>query len=247
MATFTGLHNKVFLAHLNLTGLANQVTFGDLTRTMQDASTFADGGYTCVKPGLISGMATITGFQDYAADTLSDDIDAPGQLGSQYPITVFPNPTGTVTVGDSAWLARGVLAKINPLEGAKGDMGKFTIENAYDTAIVRGYVAHTATAVTTSASDSAIALAGPSTGQSLYAALHVTAYSGFTSALIRVESDNASNFASGTDRIVFTTASGTTYEWKSAAGDFSSETHHRVRYTLTGSGSITFAVAIGVI
>lgn len=246
MASFVGLHNKVYVAHLDFTGHTKTVNFGDLTRQMQDSTTFADGGYTCVLPGLISGMANLNGFQDYSVDALSDDLDAPGQLGAQYPITVFPNPTGTVTVGDAAWMSRGVISKINPLEGAKGDMAGFTLEASYDTAIVQAKVAHT-TAVTTSGSDSVVALAGPSASQKLYAALHVTAYSGLTSADIVVESDSASSMASPTTRISFASVTDRTYEWASVAGDFSSETHHRVKYTLTGSGSITFAVAIGVI
>lgn len=247
MASFVGLHNQVYVAHLDFTGHTKTINFGDLTRTMQDSTTYADGGYTCVKPGLISGAASISGFQDYDADTLSDDLDAPGQLGAQYPITVFPNPTGTLALGDPAWMSRGVISRVNPLEGAKGDMAGFTLEAAYDTAIVQAKVAHLATAVTTSGSDSVITLTGPSASQKLYAALHVTAFTGLTSADIIVESDSAANMASATTRISFTQVTDRTYEWASVAGDFSSETHHRVSTTLTGSGSISFVVALGVI
>lgn len=245
MASFVGLHTKVYVAHLDFTGHTKTVNFGDLTRTMQDATTYADGGYTCVKPGLISGAATLTGFQDYAVDTLSDDLDI-GQLGTQYPLTVFPNPTGTVAVGDPAWLSRGAISRLNPLEGAKGDMAGFTLEASYDTAIVQGKVAHTST-VTTSGSDSVVALTGPASGQKLYAALHVTAFSGLSSADIIVESDDSAGMGSATTRISFAQVTDRTYEWASVAGDFSSETHHRVSYTLAGSGSISFVVALGVI
>lgn len=247
MATFVGVHNQVFVGSLDLTGYANRVNFGDLTRAMQTCTTFADGGYSCVKPGLISGMATVEGYQDFAADGVDASLSV-AQLGTAFPITVFPNPTGTVAVGDRAWLSRGVTAKLSPLgSGTKGEMAGFAIESAYDTAIVQGYVAHTATSVTTSGSDSGIALAGPTASQSLYAALHVTAFDSLTGLTVKIESDDGAGFASATERIVFSTASGATYEWKSVAGDFSSETHVRVNYTLTGSGSTTFAVALGVI
>lgn len=246
MGQFVGLHNQVYLGHLDLTGHAKTVNFGDVTRAMQDSTTYADGGYTCVKPGLISGAATVEGFQDYDANVLDDEISV-DQLGSQYAFTVVPNPTGTVSVGDNAWLSRGVVAKLNPLGGAKGEMGMVTIDVAYDTTIAQGYVAHTATAVTTSGSDSGVALTGPAAGQSLWAALHVTAFDSLTSASIEIESDDGIGFGSATSRITFADVTGTTNEWASVAGDLSSETYWRVKSTVVGSGSLTFVVAFGVI
>jgi hypothetical protein len=246
MGTFVGVHNRVYLGQVNLTGYANRVNFGDLTRTMQTCTTFNDGGYTCVKPGLISATATIEGYQDFASGAVDDNFSV-DELGTQFPLTVIPNPTGTVTVGDAAWLSRGVEAKLDPLSGAKGDMGGFLLEAAYDTAIVQGKVAHAGTAVTTSGSSSAFALTGPTSSQSLYAALHVTAYSGLTNVVVKVQTDDNANFTSATDRITFTTATGLTSQWSSVAGSFSTETHCRVLYTLTGSGSVTFACAVGVI
>lgn len=246
MATFVGLHNRVLFGHLNLTGLTKTVNFGDLSRAMQDCTTYADGGYTCVQPGLISGTATVEGYQDWTTDSLDDEISV-GQLGTSYPITVIPNPTGTVTTGDTCWFSRGTLAKLNPMSGAKGDMAGFLLESAYDTAITRGLVAHAGTAVTTSSSDSAVALVGPTSSQKLYAALHVTAYSGFSSVAFTVESDDNANFTSATTRITFASVTGTTSEFASVAGGFATETHHRIKVVCTGSGSVTYTAAFGVI
>ena len=246
MASFVGVHNKVLFGHLDLTGLTKSVNFGDLSRDMQDCTTFADGGFTCVQPGLISGQASIDGFQDFAADSLDDEISV-GQLGTSYALTVIPNPTGTVAAGDPCWLSRGTLAKLDPLGGAKGEMAGFMIEAAYDTAIARGLVAHAGTAITTSASDSAVALAGPAAGQKLYAALHVTAYTGFTDLVFTVESDDNANFTSATTRITFATVTGKTNEFASVVGGFSTETHHRIKVVATGSGSATYTAAFGVI
>jgi hypothetical protein len=246
VASFVGVHNKVLLGHLNLTGNAASVNFGDLTRVMQPCTTFADGAYTCVKPGLISGQASLELYQDYAADVLDDEISS-GQLGSQYTLTVIPNPTGTVAVADTAWFTRGVVSKINPMDGAKGDMAKAMFDISHDTAILQGKVAHAGAAITTSASDTGIALAGPSSTQRLYSALHVTAYSGFTNVIFTIESDDNANFSSATTRLTHTTVTATTNEFSSAAGSWSSETHHRVKATVTGSGSITFTSAIAVL
>lgn len=245
MGAFVGLHHKVFLGQLDMTGYSKSVNFGDLSRAMPECTTLGDGGYTCVKPGLITGTAKIEGYQDYASGAV-DDTFSIDELGTQFPLTVFPNPTGTVTVGDTAWLSRGVEATLNPLGGAKGDMAAFTIDVAYDTAIVKGTVLHSS-AVTTSGSDSGVALTGPGTGQALYATLHVTAYSSLTDLTVKVQTDDNSSFTSATDRITFSTVTGLTSEWKSTAGSFSSETYARVLYTVTGSGSATFACAVGVI
>lgn len=246
MASFVGLHNRIYLAHLDLSGKANQVTFGPLSRVMQECTTYNDGGYTCVAPGHISGTAGINGYQDWAADTLDDEISV-GQLGSQYAFTVIPNPTGTVAAGDAAWMSRGVLNTLNPMGGAKGDMAGFEQALGYDTAIVQAKVLYPKTAVTADGNGTAVALAGPTAAQRLYAGLHVFAYSGFTSVVVKVQSDDGSGFASPTDRITFTTVTGVTNEWASVAGSFSSETHARVAIDVTGTGSITLAVAAGVV
>jgi hypothetical protein len=246
MPSFVGLHNRVYVAHLDLSGLANRVSFGPLAREMKTTATFNDGGYNTVIPGLISGACEIGGNQDFAVDVLDDDISI-GQIGSQYPVTVMPNPTGTVAAGDACWIARGVVGKLDPLAGAKGDVAGFTLSLAYDSAVVQAKVAHPHAARTTSGNGTAVALTGPTASQALYAALHVTAYSGLTNVVFKVQSDDNSGFLSPTDRITFSTVTGRTHEWKSVAGPFSSETYHRVTWTVTGSGSVSFTVAFGVI
>ncbi len=246
MASFVGVHNRVLLGHLDLTDHVNEVSFGPLTRAMQPSTTFADGGYDCVKPGLISGEASIKGFQDFAADVLDDEISV-AQLGSQYPVTVIANPTGTVTAADPCWLSRGLVGTLNPLSGAVGDMAGVEFGFPYDAAIVQAKVAHASAARTSTGNGTAVALTGPTAAQKLYAALHVTAYSGLTNVVFTIESDDGAGFASATTRITFTTVTGTTSQFASVAGSFSSETHHRIVYTITGSGSCTFTAAFGVV
>ena len=246
MASFVGLHNRIYLGHLDLTGKAHQVTFGPLNRAMQPSTTYADGGYACVTPGMISGAAGVNGYQDWAADALDDEISV-AQLGTQYPFSVVPNPTGTVTDGDTAWLSRGVLGSLNPMSGAKGEMAGFEKTLAYDTAISQGKVAHALAARTSTGTGTAVALTGPSATQRLYAGLHVTAYSGLTNVVFKIQSDDSSGMSSATDRITFSTVTGTTSEWSSVAGSLSSETHWRVKWTVTGSGSVSFFCAFGVV
>lgn len=246
MATFVGTSNRVYVGQLDLSGSANDVRFGDLTRAMQDATTFNDGGYTCRKPGLISGEAAVKGFQDFASGGVDETINGLS-IGTQYPLTVVPNPTGTVTAGDACWMSRGVLGKANPLSGAKGEMGGFEFGFNYDTAVVQSKVAHPLAARTSTGNGTAVTLTGPTSTQSLYAALHVTAYSGFTNVVFKVQSDDSGAFSSATDRITFTTVTGVGSQFSSVAGSFSGETHHRATWTVTGSGSVSFVVVFGVI
>lgn len=246
MATFVGLHNRVHLAHLDLSGKANQVTFGQLTRVMQPCTTYNDGGYTILAPGLISGVAGINGYQDWSADVLDDEISV-GQLGSSYAFTVAPNPTGTVAAGDPAWMSRGVLDRLNPMAGVKGDMAGFEQSLAYDTAVVQAKILTPKAAFTADGNGTAVAMTGPTAAQKLYGALHVFAYSGFTNVVVKIQSDDNSGFASPTDRITFSAVTATANEFASVAGAFSSETHVRTVVDVTGTGSITLAVAAGVV
>lgn len=246
MASFTGLSNRIYLAHLDLSGVVNNVDFGALAREMKDSTTFNDGGFGCVKPGLISGQAKISGFQDWATDVLDDDISV-AQLGSQYAFTVIPNPTGTVTAADTCWMSRGLIGEEQPMTGAKGDMAGFELGVPYDTAIVQSKVLAPKAAVTVDTTGTAVAMTGPTAAQRLYAVLHVFAYSSFTNVVFTIQTDDAVGFPSQTTRITFATVTGVTSEFASVAGNFSAETHVRVFADVTGAGSITYACAAGVI
>lgn len=246
MAAFVGNHHQIVVAHLDLTSHANKIDFGPLKREDVDITTFADGGYKVSKPGLLSGEATVGGFQDYAAGVLDDQLSV-AQIGTQYPVTVIPATSPTVTAGDPCYLARGVLRSVTPLRVTVGGAGEVELSLAYDAAFPNGLVAHPSAARTSTGNGTAVALAGPTAAQKLYAGLHVTAFSGFTKVVFKIQSDDNSGFTSGTDRITFADVTGTGSEWASVVGDFSTETHHRIKWTVTGTGSVTFIAAFGVI
>ena len=245
MASFVATASQVFAGAVDLTGRTRTIGFGPVTRAMQDATTMADGGYTVVVPGLISGSVDLGLLDDFAAGNV-DDVFGLAGLGSQFPVSLAPNPTGTLTAGDPAWFTRAVQGSADK-GGTKGEMAGTSITFGTDTAVVQGYVAHPLAARTSTGTGTAVALGGPTASQSLYAALHVTAYSGLTNVVFKIQSDDNSNFTSATDRITFTTVTGTTSEWKAVAGSFSSETHHRATWTVTGTGSVSFFAAVGVI
>jgi hypothetical protein len=246
VTTFVALHDQAYVGQFDVTNRAREISFGPIEIEMQESTTFADGGYRTFAPGMIGGSGSINGFQDFGSGEIGSEFDT-GAIGSQYPITVIPCPTGTVTAGDTALFSRGIATPGNPLGGAKGEMATFELGFTYDTTIVDGKVLHPKTARTSDTNGTAVALTGPTAAQSLFAALHVTAFSGLTNAVITIESDNDSGMASATTRLTFSTVTGLTSQFTSVAGDFSSETHARVVVDTTGTGSITLVVVAGVL
>lgn len=244
MASFVGTGHRVYVAHVDLSGAANEVHLGDLTREMKPSTTFNDGGYTCVLPGQLKGSGSVKGNQDFAAATLDSELNT---LGAQFPFSVVPSSSGTITAADPCWFTRGIESKYDPAAGAKGDVAGFELGIDFDTAYVRGVVTHPLAARTSTGTGTAVALTGPTAAQRLYSALHVTAYSGLTNVVVKVQTDDNSGFSSATDRITHTTVTGTTSELSSVAGAFASETHVRSSWTVTGSGSISFVHVVGVI
>lgn len=243
MATVVVTDVKPYLGVLDLTSLTESVSFGDLTAVAVPFTNMGSGGYNEFKPGLISGEMTTELFADFAAGA-PDEILGTG-VGSQYAWTgLLP---GSAAAGDPCYLSRGYINKRAPWMGAVGGAAKTSLTLPYDTRIIRGSVLQPSTARTTTGTGTAVAMAGPTASQSLWATLHVFAYSGLTNIVIKVQSDDNGSFTSATDRITFSTVTGTTSQFTSVAGSFSSETHVRVSWTVTGTGSCTFAVAAGVL
>ena len=246
MATFVNMHARAFIGHIDVTN-ADKVDFGTVTVDAVPFTNFTSGGYTEMKPGLIRGNFMADAFQDFVADVMDDEIGPMLIAGGQHAISVAPNVSGTETAGDPAWFSRGILTTYDPLGAAKGQAAKAIMNSVYDTAVIRGVVAHPKAAQTTTGNGTIIALTGPTTSQRLYCALHVTAYATLTNAVFTVQSDDGAGFASPTTRATFTTVTGVTSEFISVAGYGATETHHRCVYTLTGSGSVTFVLVIGVL
>ena len=245
MSSFVGTAHRVYVGPLDLSGLASHVDFGQSSRSMEPCTTFNDGGFNCVKPGMISGSGMVDGYQDYATGVLDDTISI-GSMGSQYAMTVIP-ATGTVAAADPCWFSRGLIGSLNPLDGAKGQMGEFHLGLNFDTTMLRGFVGAPKATVVANTTGTAVAMTGPSATQRLYAWVHVFAYSGFTNVVFTVETDDAVGFPSATTRLTFTTVTGLTSEFASVTGGFATETHARIVATKTGAGSITYAAGFGVL
>lgn len=245
MTTFVALHRKSYLGPLALAANTRDVGYS-LAAAMVECTTYNDGGWECVAPGLKSGTITFDGFTDFAAGGVDDTLGVDG-VGGQYAISVYENPTGTVTAGDHARISRGVVTTFEPIRGAVGEMAGLMIGGKFDAVVPEALVLHPEASRTATGTGTAVAMTGPTSSQRLYAALHVTAWSELTSLVVKVQTDDNSGFTSATDRLTFTTATGVTSEWSSVAGAFNTETYVRVSYTIVGTGSCTFACAAGVL
>lgn len=154
----------------------------------------------------------------------------------------------TPTEGDTAFSFQAILGRYQP-EAPIGDALKFSVEGeASQGPLVRGSLLLAATK-TASGNGTAFQLGAVGSTQYLYAALHVTAVAGSSPTLdVKVQSDNASNFPSPTDRITFAQKTAIGSEWATRVAGAITDEYWRINYTIGGSGgpSFAFAVVVGI-
>ena len=245
MTAYVATDHRLFLGHLDATDSAS-LSFGPLQAAVVPFPSMADSGYLSNRPGLISGEMAVDKYQDYATDAWGDELTV-SSLGAQFAVSAAPNVANSDTAGDPGWFTRGKLTGYQPLVGAVGEAAKGPVTMVYDTAIIKGVVAHPKAARTITGNGTTLAFTGPTTSQRLYAGLHVFAYSGITNLVVTVQSDDGAGMGTPTTQLTFATVTGVTSEFASVAGYGATETHHRVVYTITGGGSVTFAAFIGVL
>lgn len=245
MGTAVAIDRRVYFGALDLTSLTEQAAFADIEAQEVSFTNFGSGGFKETRTGIISGAMTLTLFQDYASGVLDDSV----AVGSSYPLSVvLPATAGTLAEGDIAYVATSSITKYQPRDGATGDAAKAQIVAPYSGRFAYGRLGHALAARTTSSNSTGFAYGGPSASQYMVANIHVTAYSGLTSIAVKVQSDDNSGFTSPTDRLSFTSVTAIGAENKTAVGSsgWASETYHRVVWTVSGTGSCTFAVTLGV-
>ena len=246
MSTFVATSHKIHVGSLDLTALTESVDVSNLTVAAVPFTNFASGGFVENLPGLKSGSCTIGTFADFATAGPDEVLNAALLAGSTFPISCDPCPSGTSTAGDPAWFSRGFLSS-QPLGGTVGEAAKSSLGLTYDTVLLRGAVAHPSAARTATGNGTAFALTGPTSTQKLYCAIHVFAYSGITSLTVKVQSDDGVGMASPIDRLTMTANTAIGSEFKSIVGGWQTETHHRIVYTIAGTGSVTFAAYVAVL
>ena len=254
MASQVALTGGIYLGPADLTTYTDNVQMGPFKFDAVKMPTFGSGGNMVQKPGLFSIMMDASGFNDFAASALDQTVNIIANGRTQYPFSAVPGIGITpIATGDRAFMSRGVLSEGSPMDPFKvGDAVGYRLHLTGDTAGVRGYVGLPRAARTTTTTGAAVAQAGPTATQNLYAALHVFAATGTPTLDVTIQSDDNAGFTTPTTRITFTQATiaggAPWYQFATPVpGNWSTETHLRALATIGGgTPNIDFAVFFAV-
>jgi len=195
--------------------------------------------------GIKSASWSAEVMQDFAANEV-DQLVGLSQLATSVPLSLAPAGT---TEGDVAYTFEATQFQYSPLDAQAGELAMANIAGmGTGTPVVRGTLMNApATPVTSTGTTTGVQVGAVTSGQRMYAALHVLSASGTSPTLdMVVQSDDNSGFSSATSRITFTQATGIGSEWSSVAGAVTDD-YWRLSYTVGGTTpSFTFAVVIGI-
>jgi len=228
----------IYLSGYELSGFSNTVGL-ILNKDLFDATTFGDGFRSRV-PGLPDATFSAAGcWSPQEVDAVLQD-----KIGD---IDELVSLAADNVVGGVVYFFRGVEGQYQ-VEAPINNVARWTMSGTVSKSpVIRGKILHRATAAAATGNGTAQQLGAVLSTQSIYAALHVFSVAGTTPSLtVKVQSDNASNFPSATDRLTFTAATGLTSEWKEAAGAITDD-YWRVNYTISGtSPEFGFVVTFGI-
>jgi hypothetical protein len=204
-------------------------------RAASEVTTLVESGARFV-PGLMSGSITLRGPQDSVGQDLHGEIA--GAVGVDNGLLITVCPYGTA-IGLFAMTAVGDVAE-HAIDSAVADAVGFTMTTQADESVDMGFVLHALGAETADGNGTAVdRTAGSANGG--VASLHVTAYSGLTSAALKVQ--HSTDNSVWTDLVAFTTATAVTSERKFIAAGTTVNRYVRAVTDVTGTGSVTFLVA----
>lgn len=232
-----GKNTEILVNQYRLTPYFNKSNFGH-AQELHDSTVYGQNSKSFM-PGLRSGDITLEGFFEASA--------TPGnpQAALEAALAATPNllsmaPRGFAIGNEVTMLAADEKDyKVTMSQNAL-TMIIANLQSTRDSAIEGGVSLHSNAAAETTSTDSASVDNAASSGGGYAAFLHVTGYVTLTNAIIKVQhsSDNIT-FA---DLAVFSTATAITSERLTGTGTVNR--YLRVRSTLSGSGSITYAVGV---
>lgn len=231
-------HSKSSRIFVNERHASGQITGYTVTHNRQygAGTTILDDGEKFV-PGLMTGALALRGLFDSAQYINTEVIAALGNgVDNGLLVTVCPDAT---TLGQPA-----AFCPADPegyeVAAAVAESVTFAVDTVPDAMVDMGFVLHDHTAETVDANGTSVdRTAGTTNGAA--ASLHVTAFSGLTNAVIKVQ--HSTNDSIWSDLITFTTATAVTSEFKTVTGTVNR--YVRVTTDVTGTGSVTFLVAFG--
>ena len=242
MAFLPGYASKIYVnekavcATVSSWSAQHQRAVSEVTAMCQTAGNAA----TSYVPGLMSGTLTMAGPQDSVGQNLHAEIA--GAIGSDDALQVTLLPDGD-TIGK--WAIFGVFDPTEWTNDANvADAVGFTLSAAADKSIDQGFVIHGHGAETADGNGTAVdrVLPTSSTG-GMFAVLHVTAYSGLTSAALKIQ--HSTDNSVWADLVAFTSVTAVGNQTAEVAAGTTINRYLRVVTDVTGTGSITFLAAAG--
>lgn len=192
-------------------------------------------------PGLMSGTLTLRGPYDNDPTTgLYKEIrDAVG-VDNVFMASCFPDGTA---VGKPAFFLVGDPTD-HAIDAQVADAVGYSFSAQADESVEMGYVLHALGAETVDGNGTAVDRgASPltPTTHGLVAGIHVTAYSGLTSAAIKIQ--HSTDSSSWADLVSFTSITAVGFERVKVADGTTINRYLRVVTDVTGTGSVTFLVS----
>lgn len=228
MAT-AGFKTRVLLGDFSLSPKLHTISL-PIAVEMLDVTTFADNGVKRFIPGLGSSTAAMSGFHDVEQHT--DSV----AWTTATPLTYAP-----------FGLSRGTQVQLVDTLRASYEVGtqvggavSFDISAQTDGFTDFGVSLHDLTAETVDTNSTSVDNSASSAGGGV-AHLHVTAFSGFSQAVLKVQ-HSTDNFSGSTvDLVTFTTVTGVTSQRSEVTGTVNR--YLRAFLDVTGTGSITFQMS----
>jgi len=194
-------------------------------------------------PGLMSGSLALRGPQDSDGTAgLTAEIHAAIGVDNSVVCTMLPEGLSSI-VGKPAYFLAGDPSEY-AIDATVADAVGYTLSATADESVDMGYVLHAHGPETADGNGTAVDRgASPitPTTHGLMGAIHVTAYTGLTSAAIKIQ--HSTDNSVWADLLAFTSVTAIGSEVKKVADGTTVNRYLRVVTDVTGTGSVTFLVS----
>lgn len=233
MSRSHGIQTRVIVNAASLSGSVTGWRF-DHRRSLQADVTVLTSTGDQFLPGQLSGGLAIGGVFDSAVGDIVSTLDTAAATTDGLLTTMFPE---TPAVGSFAFIGAGNVSARDYPAPVK-DAVRVSLEATPNDGVDMGVTLHVLAAETADGNGTGVDNAASSANGGV-ASLHVTAYTGFTSVLFKVQ--HSTDNSSWSDLISFTSVTAATWERKTVTGTVNR--YVRAFWDVTGSGSATFAMA----
>jgi hypothetical protein len=205
-------------------------------RAVSEVTALTDSGARYV-PGLMGGSLAVRGPQDSVDQDLHAEIEAAIGQDNSFLATVCPYGTA---IGQFAMSILGDVSE-HAVDAAVADAVSYAMSASADESVDMGFIVHALGAETADGNGTAVDRLADSANGGV-AVLHVTAYSGFTSAGIKIQ--HSTDNSVWDDLVSFTSATDVVAERKFLAAGTTVNRYVRAVTDVTGTGSVTYLVAL---